>query len=530
VIGPAPRLPTRREVLRLALAAAAACGPVHVPHTVPNGLRIRLVPRDGASGRQVVSFGLPLPPDLVDDPRRVALEDEDGRPIASSVRVIEPWRAPAGGARSVLVQLALDFGRGRARHVYVAFDRAPDTSIEPLAAVPDTLVTTDGLAGPRVLALLPAGWLCASGLVGLQVAAEDAGRLAAYDEYVERSFEGSLACLASERFADWQYDRPTCWYTMYARTGAQKYAEAAYRAASFMRTHTRTEGPHAGTFSLKDEPDMKYVYPRAMHIHYLLTGDERARAAGEHMARYCLANTEPVYNPSRLRPVAAGADPEKERAFWTPREQGYGLLGIVHGWELTGDRAYLEKARTCVDAYERHQRQPPDGHPPDGSFRQDWGLYDPSESSLPGATSAWMTAILLDALFHYHALTGEPRVAEMVLAWCDFLDARGFPPDGSKAFYVIDCLAPPGQPAGVLGDDMEQHNLEMAYMFGMGIYFSRDPRRTQAYAKRFERLFPLALAVDATRPQRAYGWMFQASSRLVYFLAHPGEGGRIARR
>jgi hypothetical protein len=137
-----------------------------------------------------------------------------------------------------------------------------------------------------------------------------------------------------------------------------------------------------------------------------------------------------------------------------------------------------------------------------------------------------MTAILLDALFHYDWVVGDSRVAEMVLAWCDFLDARGLNPDGSRAFYVIDCFAPPGKPVGVVGHDMAQHNLEMAHMFAMGIYFTRDPRRRQIYMKRFERLLPLALSADASRPQRAYGWMFQTSSRLVYFVSHPGEGAR----
>lgn len=204
---------TRRGVLRLGLAAAAACARPRAPRRARGGLWVTLVPRRGASGRQIASFGLPLPSGLIDDPRRVAIAAEDGRPIEASVRTLEPWRPPRSGARSVLVQLVIDVGPGRPRRVYVSFDRAPRDVIEPLAAIPDTLVTADGLAGPRVLALLPARWMCASGLVGPQVSAEDAGLHAAYDDYVERSFTGSLVCLTSDQFADWLYDRPTCWYT-----------------------------------------------------------------------------------------------------------------------------------------------------------------------------------------------------------------------------------------------------------------------------------------------------------------------------
>ena len=67
---------------------------------------------------------------------------------------------------------------------------------------------------------------------------------------------------------------------MFVRSGEAKFLEAAYHAAHFVRLHTRMDGPDAGIFTLKG-PDLKYVYPRAMHIHYLLTGDERMLEAGK---------------------------------------------------------------------------------------------------------------------------------------------------------------------------------------------------------------------------------------------------------
>src|SRR5947207_15744198 len=109
---------------------------------------------------------------------------------------------------------------------------------------------------------------------------------------------------------------------MYVRSGDKKFLQAAYEAANFVRLHTKTEGQDAGIFTLKG-PDLKYVYPRAMHIHYLLTGEERALDVGKLMAKLTL-KWDPVYN----------------RGFWTPRHEGYGLLGVLHGWEMTGDPAY----------------------------------------------------------------------------------------------------------------------------------------------------------------------------------------------
>jgi hypothetical protein len=287
------------------------------------------------------------------------------------------------------------------------------------------------------------------------------------------------------------------------------------------------EGPDAGIFTLKG-PDLKYVYPRAMHQHYLLTGDERALVTGKLMAEYCLKNQDPVYRPERIAPVPLRVDPERGRKFWTLRHQGYGLLGILHGWEMTGDRRYWEKARECVDAYYNHQRQPPDGRPPDGSLRQDWERYDPNEATFKGATSAWMMALLLDPLFYYWTLTGDQRVAEIVVKWCDFLDRQGMLPDGSKAYYVINCFARfnPKESAGELGPDMEMHNTEMAYTFALGSFFTHDDGRRRAYGKRFERLFSLAVSLDVNRPARVFNWTFQFSSQLIYFMQHAGKGKR----
>ena len=267
------------------------------------------------------------------------------------------------------------------------------------------------------------------------------------------------------------------------------------------------DGPEAGAFLPKGSADLKYVYPRAQHIHYLLTGDERALEAGRIMAALILKEWDPVYHGG----------------FWTPRHEGYGLLGVVHGWELTGDPMYWQKARAYADALYQHQQQPPDGRPPDGSFRENWAQYDPSEAKFKGATSAWMMAILLDPMFHYWTLTGDRRVPEMVLKWCDFLDRQGMQPDGRSAYYVINNFAgEPGELPSTVNGDMTRHDTEMSYEFAMGIYFSPDPARRAVYQRRFETLLSIAAEKDFNQTARAFNWAFQASSQLVYFMQHPG--------
>src|SRR6185436_21064699 len=97
---------------------------------------------------------------------------------------------------------------------------------------------------------------------------------------------------------------------MYVRSGDIKFLDAAYHCANFVRQHTKLDGPDAGIFTLKG-PDLKYVYPRAMHLHYLLTGDERALEVGKTMARFCLTRWDPEYRPEQYAQPPLGTDPEQ---------------------------------------------------------------------------------------------------------------------------------------------------------------------------------------------------------------------------
>jgi hypothetical protein len=522
---------SRRSFLKTGLAfflgsQSALASEFAVKPASAREVEVTLEARISSLGQELVSFGLPLPPRFLTDPRNVRVVDAKGQEISAAVRSLEPWRIAGreGSIRSLLIQFTSDFSRERNQRIKILF-QPRRKNVSSLVPVEDTLISKDGLAGPKIMALLPADWLCESGIVGPQTPVGKSGQYAAYDQMVDRNFPGSLAYLDSQVYSEWLFDRTTVYYKMYVRTGDRKFFEAAHHAANFLRLHTKTDGPDAGIFTLKGA-DLKYVYPRAMHLHYLLTGDQRALATGKLMAAYCFKNQNPVYQPQHIAPVPLGVDPERGRNFWTLRHQGYGLLGVLHGWEMTGDRAYWIKARECLDAYYNHQRQPPDGRPPDGSLRQDWSLYDPNEATFKGATSAWMMALLLDPLFHYWTLSKDQRVAELVVKWCDFLDRQGMVPDGSKAYYVINCFAAfdPKEPRGEPGPDMEMHNLEMSYTFALGSFFTNDPIRRKTYRKRFEQLFPLALTLDVNRPPRAFNWAFQFSSQLVYFMQHAGEG------
>ena len=509
---------------RTFLATAAALGVAAArPAAAATTVTVRLSLRGPASGPVPVAFGVPLPPGRLDDPARVRVLDAGGRALAADVQALESWRVGGreGSVRAIGIRLRAAADAPAQQVLRVEFNGTARARSRPVSPIPfeDTLIDPAGLQGSRVRALLPAQWLCESGVVGPQAVARASGPYAGYEQFVARSFPESLKYLDSDVYHHWLFDRTATWYTQYVRTGEPRYLDAAGHAAAFMRAHSTFDGPDAGYFTLKGV-DVKYVYPRGMHVHYLLTGDERARGAGRIMARFCRTHWDPVYRPDRYVQPPLGTDPEAGRAFWSPRHQAYGLLGVLHGWELTGERAYWDKARDYIDALDAHQRQPPDGHPADGSFRQNWALYDPNESLLEGATSPWMMAILVDALFHAWQLTADARIPPMIVRWCDVLDRKGFVPDGSRSYYVMDCLgdrsvdeAPSAQEQGT-----ERHSTELAMTFATGLYFTRDAAQAARFRRRFARLYATALTIDANSPVRAYNWAFQASSRLVYFM------------
>jgi hypothetical protein len=496
-------------------------------------IRVTLVPTRGGVRHEIVNLAIPFARGQLADAQHLHLVDDGGRELPLSIRVLEPWtNAPRGrhGAtsiRSVQIQFPADVPDAGARVDVVIGERRRDVS-DRMVPVAETLNDRDGLQGPRVLALLPPDWLCASDVVGPQTPAAASDALAEYDRFVARSFPGSLQYIDSGVYHHWLFDRTSTYYTQYVRTGDRRFLEAAYHCAHFVRAHTAMTGPDAGMFTLKGA-DVKYVYPRAMHIHHLLTGDDRALQAAKTMARFCLTRWTPEYRPGDYRQPPLGDDPEKDRPFWSTRHEAYGLLGVLHGFEMTGGEDYWRQIARYIDALASHQAQPPDGRPADGSWRQNWALYDPNESLLPGAASPWMTAILLSALFHAWRVTADDRIPGMVTRWCDFLDRQAFVADGSKVHYIVDCFgsdhvddAPGEQEQG-----MERHSTELAYSFAMGRFFSRDPRQRERFTRRFDRLFARALTIDANRPARCYNWAFQASSQMVYFMR---EGVRTTGR
>jgi hypothetical protein len=108
----------------------------------------------------------------------------------------------------------------------------------------------------------------------------------------------------------------------------------------------------------------------------------------------------------------------------------------------------------------------------------------------------------------------------MVVRFCDFLDRRGLVPDGSRAYYVIDCFGSKARPRRrVLQDQgMERHDTELAASFAMGVFFSRRAGAEPAFPPALRPAVSEALRLDLNRPPRCFNWALQSSSQLAPYF------------
>src|ERR671913_2105558 len=120
---------SRREFLLIGAALAGRAALAQSPLKMPRPgreLEVTLVGRADDLGEEVVSFGVPLPPDFLSDAGRLRVLDERGEEVAATTRALEPWRLggrEGGSVRSLLVQFKSDFRTARERRVTLLFDK-----------------------------------------------------------------------------------------------------------------------------------------------------------------------------------------------------------------------------------------------------------------------------------------------------------------------------------------------------------------------------------------------------------------------
>ncbi len=348
---------------------------------------------NGAGGLVRVNFAVPLVPGKLTDETLVRVV-VDGQEVPRATRGLARY----GDQSFRSVQIQIDVDPSVTQAATVGFGEAPGVAALTLEPVESTLVSADGESGPLVYTLLPASWLSTSGVAGpvipeADVAGTDLDAWTTHCDYEAFDTEAFISQGAATTRAVWLYDRGTAMYLGYARRGTVEPLASAYREVNMFRN--RITGTGTGARNGIPEgaaSDPKYQYAQNLAIHYLLSGDDRAREAAEAMA---LGMTElwpsPEYN--------GGSD------SWTERNAGFALLAYTWAAVVTDDQSATlwAAADEAAAAYLAIQATYPAGYddPDARCFAHHGDAHDPSEGNPYFGCSPWMSAILADGLDAY---------------------------------------------------------------------------------------------------------------------------------
>ncbi len=462
-----------------------------------------LTPQTDGGGMHVVSFGVPFGQGVLADDAAIRVTDAAGNEVAAFTKPLAYWGTDGkkGRIRSALVQFEMEFAGKAAKKVTITWDK-PRTKVRkeqtPTAQTQDVRKDEDfEFHCPKVLATLPADWLCASGVAWQQVPANANKSADWFDKHLVEQFPGSVKNIATQSVEAHLYDRPATYAKIYVRYGEEKYLLAALRSNDFYIQHLNEKG----FFTLKKPDDFKYTYSEGSAIMYLLTGDERYKDAA-------LLTLKCWDGWKRIEYKGDG--------FWTERHAGTGLAAYLHAYELSGDKKQLDVARQYFEGVLALQVKPLDGKPPDGA----WLHTGDSHGDGNGwTTSPWMSALLMDSIWKLWQLTDDPRCPASLAMYAKFTEKFAVTEDGKGVYYMAN------SPGRGKSEDPESppHNMEACYVLSLGYYLSGG---TDAGLKaKVDSLWPPLMKDGANAPGRKFNWRFRETSMLVWFLQNAKSAG-----
>lgn len=437
-----------------------------------DGVTVRL--RRVAAGGDTISFGLPLPPRAVVDPATIRVSIGSQKPEARVTETIADHDANGrrNGTLAVSIQLPSSVMTGPDLDVVIRFrgdganrpiagaaktfaetsEDSPETVLQatrtlvqhPEGALiqtpkPEKRVLFMGREA-RVVATYPEGYLAATRVLGGQTTARQAaqpafaglrflsdqaigfGTSAVYEEPYALNPDPESVPDPKVAFEGWLYDRCATMLLLYTHSGDERFLRHGLRSCSWYARQIKRDGPNAGIFAGKPEPDTKYSHARGLYAYYALTGDEEALGAVRAIAEMWLADKMFVapYRDGHLR------GPDK---LWTERLLGTSLEGLLYGHRMTGEKKYLDAVRALVDTAFRHVTgdakalatiNPGANFPPQGCFIHN-ALQQAEGNPDEPWCSAWMSDLVIDPLLRYQEQTGDNRPDVMFVQLSRFL-------------------------------------------------------------------------------------------------------------
>ena len=346
------------------------------------------------------------------DVRQFKFVDESGKDIPIAVKVLARWPLD-NSIRSVLVQFKYPI-ENIYKYATMEWGQPRTTGDLPIVEPSWEL--------PQGYIILPAEWLCQSEVIGEQVPLGQK-LLPAYDQKLEAVYpkmrdKGWTGNINDDHF----YDTPHVFYQVYVRSGeTADFVAARKELLNYRDTRVVLEGKDRGR--ARRTPKPYYVYMQAMADDYLLTGDPRSLEVAGYMDEYLMR-----FDPGKAF-YPKGAD-----YFWTERNAGFELLGLVTYYGLTGDKKTLARVKQHVDNLYKTQME----WPSRGGYIHNLYAHDPEEGANPGefGGSPFMTGLLLEGMIKYHRLTGDDEAADSIFRAVDWLKNEGIASNGKAVKYT----------------------------------------------------------------------------------------------
>lgn len=529
-----------------------------------------------------VSFGLPLPPGVLDKDSRVQVL-AGGEEIPAHVSAIGKWRSmppaalrckgvPTGkkpGIRSLLIQFDRSFSGRSPETIQVVIGASRSKNLAKKVDVRKTWRLVDEgsydrsfeIHEPAVYAVLPPTWLSCAGLatalsvsgVHSDLTAFDKGQYDFFHTVLNSEKANPKGIIAKEvvnyqgHFEPWLYDRAQTFYNGYIRTGKLEFLREAHRATQhymqnlYTSRDCRGRWKCAGFFKLKNNNpgaswmDSKYSYNESMATLHWLTGDPRPL---EHLSDATQATSRDL----DVTRVIDGMG----QAF-TERHAANGLLTPLMEYEVTGSRKALKRVQRGLDALHKNQTSPfPRGskNPVNGCWNHDL------ERTGRIGIGPWKMSLLAHALLRVYFTTGDKRIPKMVVAAAKCFKERALYTasyrNGRLEHIVVREEAISfGKPESADGDqwtDLE-HAIDGAFLTGVGYYFATnraDKKSLLTSTRELLATHEYALgnwtrpsewpgnrrALHRVAPPRKYAWWYKNTGAIGWFLHGPTTLGR----
>ncbi|MDF1821501.1 MAG: hypothetical protein P1U64_08010 [Alcanivoracaceae bacterium] len=364
------------------------------------GVPLRLSPlvRPDPARRGVV-VSIPLARGRLQDARQLQVLAPDGAALPVIRRTRLQWPASAtlpASPRVVEVRIDGPVGGLLGNTLYLSISEQPTADSENAIA-----------AGLPAAAVLPAQWNIDAHLFGRALPLGPGSHWfdQALTGYTPTALNQLPAAVKPEHYinldkpAPWLFDRAGNLFRVYFRSAHPGMFAAAEKASRDYANAISKDG----YFALKPG-DLKYVYTQPLLYRWMLFAEENR--AGQ---------------IRRMADTAMGWPADGRHAgFWTERHTAYALQALVNAWELTGEARYQQRIDALLDGLLAMSAATGANGKLYNCPAHTLRAHEGNNSDTP-VCSPWMMALLGQTLDYYYRLTGEPRAAQLLSRFHQYL-------------------------------------------------------------------------------------------------------------